>query len=1598
MIEEQFIEPAPEAQASAGPPTKGARRLQNIVSLLSTELPERYGTINEKWLKDYIADENNARKIMMAAAATGRMKNMPNDVGMFREMLLDETTDEPKAKQAVEPAQEEAPVETVEQPAQEEQPAQPEQPVPTQAPEEAPVAQPALVPQEKPIAPKEPKPAKEEKAWYDFFSKPAVSKFDIQVGQTVKNLWDRFTGKQKTPLPNAAKNDIQKLQDYESSVDEFRAIDKQKESFDNNRLQGVAVGMGDPEVNAGYKAAKAKYSKAIADADPIMDKLARTAVEKAGADKLFQFNVATNHKSINAAYVQQLAKDAARAAGMPEDGPTYTMLKSKIQGIADYEVNVKPELTKRAPEIQKKVEEAYSKMIAYVDQKTKKSMPANLKEDLKKDFNKQFTAQEQIKAKAKRQVLAAGQQIKEEGSTEAKVFTDEYKKQFEGIQQKAKEDPEVSAYAAKLNNQDYESINAMYKSNQLTLDEANAMLKSPEREEALKSKLVKFTADKYAKEFSMAYDNYAKAMNELNTRKDRKYARIQDQINQGANSEIERAANEFIAKGKYKMSPQIENALRAINKKIYEAEISDIRGKENQAKYKIDEQDGIFNNIVNSTLTNLGSSIKNYGTIFGVDAMASVGEILEKNFEMAHYKNDSWLDLFNPTKFAGNTGMLLGRMAPGMALAAATTAATRGAGVGTAGQIMAATLASWSAETADMAGGMKQTMMEKYGDPVRAEKAAADVVMGQVIMIPTYTLQLLPFFSVIKGSAAKRFLKGAGLEWFSEGVLQEFPQGSMEKAIENNRRWYEAYKEMTFDSLKENIIATAPSALLGGGAPSFEAVGELTAKKIAEREARAFYAKQSFPQQVNDINISQTFQNIQATKGKNFAGALLNNLFVDGKITQEQADRLTAQLESFDKFLNFLQQQKMPAGEKMQLKRALFVLFNEYERAAQEGRIDDAEKLKKQFNDAFTGKTKPPLFIIELANNEGFFYTYEQILPILQNPDFQKTLREKNAKIGALHENDAKDENYYKINDLLNSIYTAKDDLSEEVIVSDDEYQEFVNNKKVDEARMLGFIENYLEGIDINDPKLDQRYVEMYKYFLPEIKKRAGEQSDEEAGGGAEQQITDDSVIWTDKTPGQEQEYTYGQVKAIEDELIAAGKELTVFDVQRKLKLGYNRATELLSAYQEAKKTKPVEKAEPEPAEKAEPVVETMPAVGQVVIVGGEKGVVVDEGNNKLSIQTDTKTIEIPPGQSLESVNAKVYTEPANIKSRLQQRKDAKKYKVEVLDENTALVNGEKFNINKDPKGNAIYLTNGKIEIRDENVLINVDIQRHKLEVKETPEQQQQQLQQVYPDLTPDKYQMVQDIVAQEMTERIANLLENGITDQTDEQDFLQTRLWAEDKIAVLLERQKGNPYALDMIEELQNLLNLLWYEHKQKFGKEPGKQGTGETQQENLGEEKGPESADQQRQRLIINPGDRLYDAIAENGEGVDSRTDAEKRIGDGQVLFGYNEQDDSFTEIFLENLGAFPPDMIIAVSPDVIGRGTQEADAAAGEQEQQTEWARMDAALEAAGKQGETMRADLRAEIGDENFSLMRKITKDFEKIVARLEENKKIKKECP
>jgi len=66
--------------------------------------------------------------------------------------------------------------------------------------------------------------------------------------------------------------------------------------------------------------------------------------------------------------------------------------------------------------------------------------------------------------------------------------------------------------------------------------------------------------------------------------------------------------------------------------------INNIVDAKERAKFEKDRANGFISNVIDQTLTNLGSSFKNFGIIFGSDKLKGFGDVIENNYKLGNYK------------------------------------------------------------------------------------------------------------------------------------------------------------------------------------------------------------------------------------------------------------------------------------------------------------------------------------------------------------------------------------------------------------------------------------------------------------------------------------------------------------------------------------------------------------------------------------------------------------------------------------------------------------------------------------------------------------------------------------------------------------------------------------------------------------------------------------------------------------------------------------------------------------------------------------------------------------------------------------------------
>jgi hypothetical protein len=149
---------------------------------------------------------------------------------------------------------------------------------------------------------------------------------------------------------------------------------------------------------------------------------------------------------------------------------------------------------------------------------------------------------------------------------------------------------------------------------------------------------------------------------------------------------------------------------------------------------------------------------------------------LAQDFLREHESIEGIGDLTDFRKFSKSYYQLLGRMTPSLAAAGTTALVTRGAGMGTFGSMISSSFAAFMGESLDMAGTIKREIYDMTGDQSKADVAESEMWRGQMMIMPLYAFESLPFFgSALKGlgklgkvGKAARIPTAGAIEFFTE--------------------------------------------------------------------------------------------------------------------------------------------------------------------------------------------------------------------------------------------------------------------------------------------------------------------------------------------------------------------------------------------------------------------------------------------------------------------------------------------------------------------------------------------------------------------------------------------------------------------------------------------------------------------------------------------------------------------------------------------------------------------------------------------------------------------------------------------------------------
>jgi len=540
--------------------------------------------------------------------------------------------------------------------------------------------------------------------------------------------------------------------------------------------------------------------------------------------------------------------------------------------------------------------------------------------------------------------------------------------------------------------------------------------------------------DKYKTTFdqiSVQINDIAKEMNgklaDLSRSYNDKFRLYQDQRVAQGNKKIADIQKQFEAMG-------ISKELSDEYTRVWKEEFDKYQSKRTSEIYTRNELDnfgplGLFTEFGKSVWNNFGGGLENMGTVLNFDALKILGAEMnrgEYGFSIPDISLKNWKDLANPYKIAGSTGQLVGRILPQAAVQIPLAYAT--GGMSFLARASFQMVAGYALETVDMAGGKYNEVLMKTGDPAKANKAAQDLAFLNLRLLPTYGLEVLPFFSefrnIVKGKSLLSYLGRAGMaggtEMLTETFLQEFPQNAMERKVELDavynanvsltdilftngkaltdksgkvlidQEYQRTIKTDASGDLKNTFLNVGPASFLMAALPVSASYGK---NKYQELVGKRIFAKYKLGL-VNSNLAKQKLFEILLTRGENTAGAFLTAMQTSGVVSEQEFNDMLSSLEEMQSLAGLSKREKLSKEDTMLLGALMFefktqekALANPELTAEEKSLIEERLKYSKDnFNNFLRGKKSD--FVIFRIGNTDHIVSYDQLDRLMNDQEF----------------------------------------------------------------------------------------------------------------------------------------------------------------------------------------------------------------------------------------------------------------------------------------------------------------------------------------------------------------------------------------------------------------------------------------------------------------------------------------------------------------------------------------------------------------------------------------------------------------------------------
>ena len=688
--------------------------------------------------------------------------------------------------------------------------------------------------------------------------------------------------------------------------------------------------------------------------------------------------------------LDEFAKNEAKKAGLPEDGYFKKLIYNEAKA------NVAQKIIE--PTVNKKFNELY-----------KKETGKDINEDLKSDYDKGFVKAQEIKQKTE----LTAKQIATDISLDTKNKVNELQASL--IQQVNTLNSEVVAGT--------QAINEKYKG----LIKDNKFIGNEQQYQEYQQDIA--SVQKKQKENELAYQklnkDFINQQHLISTKANARYRRQIEEISRFAQNNIEKESLKYSQS--YKQDPKIKERIERLYKQAYSQTLSE---NEKLKSFVSDVSNTPTVNFAKSIISSLGGTIKGISTSIGFDAGQTFGDYLENKFQVGSSEIKSLSDVIDPQKMAKSGGQLVGGMLPSMLGSAAAAAATGGESAIV--QLVTTGLAGWAGETIDMAGRAESDKFESTGDAVAAKEASRKTVDSQVMLMPLYALEGLPFMEAPLNVSKNKIIRaaiGGAIEYGTE-LPQEYLQNLSEEAIKNDESYKDMFKYHSAEKLKNTALNIAPVFLLGSVGQITKQTEEEKSAYATEQAAKSFALKTKFA----DLAPSQREQflfDVMQRQGVDFTSTYLLASYTAGHIDKATFEELGKTLVKSADILN--------KAEKLGLNPAQTKILNAFSVSydkAKEAFNEEKDPLLKsiasaklvdyetQINSLVT-KQEPNYAVVSYPNNEQYLFTHTELENALNNQDFANAI--SNGEINITLNGD-KEKLNKKIEDTKASIIAAKEE------------------------------------------------------------------------------------------------------------------------------------------------------------------------------------------------------------------------------------------------------------------------------------------------------------------------------------------------------------------------------------------------------------------------------------------------------------------------------------------------------------------------------------------------------------------------------------------